>query len=960
MIGKELGRYLIVEALGEGGMAAVYKGYDRRLNRDVAIKVILRGYQQSDVFSKRFEREAKAVAQLTHPNIVSVIDYGSHEGVPYLVMEYIPGGTLKEMMGKPFSWMKAAKLLVPIARALDHAHHENIIHRDIKPANILVTKSGDMMLSDFGIAKSLAAEGQTKLTGTGMGIGTPSYMAPEQGMGKTVDQRADIYSLGVVFYEMVTGRPPYEADTPMAVMLKHMMDPLPRPRLFVPDLPEKVEQVIFRALAKEPDERFQSMEAFANALDELARGDEPRMSWYEAPKDMPVIETTYKVSPPASLGQSQIPAKPITREQSFSKRVLRYIWIPLVLGGLCAVAATIFAVPRLLKAFLPEVKATPTEEVVAIQATDESRDIISTETATLEPSSEATEIIFQTEIPFETVAPEQETDVTMISPMDEAVLVFVPGGEFSMGASSLDSRAETDEQPQHNVYLDDYWIDQTEVTNQSFAKFVDSTGYVTEAEQDGWSWDYDGSWIKTKGADWRHPLDANSSLQGRENYPVVRISWNDAAAYCRWAERRLPTEAEWEKAARGTDGRIYPWGNDSPNPDLLNFDRNIQDSVQVGSYSTGVSPYGVFDMAGNVWEWVSDWYTVDYYKSSPNSNPQGPGGGDGRAMRGGSWFLGGDAARASNREWGYQDASLWSTGFRCAMDAVEQATRPTETQIPPTETPLPTIASSPVTGMIAFQSNRSGNNDIYVMLPDGSQVRRLTFSSYDDRAPSWSPSGKEIAYQSNSDGDYEIYIVEVDSGNIRQVTNNDCDDYSPVWSPDGKQFVFYSDCDGNREIYKIDANGSNRKQLTSTSGYYNWFPSWSPDGSKIVYSSNRSGKYQVYVMSSNGDNPRALAYGCVPFYSPDGAKILFNQYCTDSGNIWVMDADGSNAHALTEAPYDNCKNPSWSPDGTRIVFQSEQSGNFEIWMMDVDGTNWIQLTDDPSLDAVPVWHARVP
>ena len=200
MKGREFGRYLIEDALGEGGMAAVYKAFDRRLNRKVAIKVILRGYEKRGDFLKRFEREAKAVAQLTHPNIVSVIDYGSEEDLPYLVMEYIPGGTLKDQMGQPIPWQQAARMLVPIARALSHAHQENIIHRDIKPANILVTKSGDMMLSDFGIAKSLGGEQTTDLTGSGVEIGTPTYMAPEQGAGNGVDQRADIYSLGIVFY----------------------------------------------------------------------------------------------------------------------------------------------------------------------------------------------------------------------------------------------------------------------------------------------------------------------------------------------------------------------------------------------------------------------------------------------------------------------------------------------------------------------------------------------------------------------------------------------------------------------------------------------------------------------------------------------------------------------------------------------------------------------------------------
>lgn len=276
IIGKNLGRYHIIERLGEGGMAAVYKAYDTALERYVAVKVILPGQQHSEIFLKRFERESKSLAKVSHPNIVPVHDFGEEEGVPYLVMEYLPGGTLKQKMGTPMPFTEAAKLLLPIARALEYAHREGIVHRDVKPANILITKNGDVMLSDFGIAKILDAEETSHLTGTGVGIGTPDYMAPEQGMGIQVDYRADIYSLVVVFYELVTGRKPYIADTPMAVLLKHINEPLPRPRSYVPNLPDAVEQVIFKAMAKKPEDRFQSMGEFVVALERLAQMSPPK------------------------------------------------------------------------------------------------------------------------------------------------------------------------------------------------------------------------------------------------------------------------------------------------------------------------------------------------------------------------------------------------------------------------------------------------------------------------------------------------------------------------------------------------------------------------------------------------------------------------------------------------------------------------------------------------------------
>ena len=273
--GQSIGRYHIIEQIGEGGMGVVYKAYDTRLECEVAVKFLHTGLMAAadqDRAQKRFEREAKAVAQLTHPNIVGVTDYGEHEGARYLVMTYYPGGTLKEKQGSPMGYREAARILIPVGRALQYAHGRNVIHRDVKPSNILITESGEPMLTDFGVAKILdAVDGQT-LTGTGVGVGTPPYMAPEQGLGKEIDGRADIYALGVVFYELVTGRAPYKAETPIGVLMQTISDPLPRPSEFVPGLPKRVEEVIYKALAKKPEDRYQNMGDFVKELERLGGG----------------------------------------------------------------------------------------------------------------------------------------------------------------------------------------------------------------------------------------------------------------------------------------------------------------------------------------------------------------------------------------------------------------------------------------------------------------------------------------------------------------------------------------------------------------------------------------------------------------------------------------------------------------------------------------------------------------
>ncbi len=271
LIGQTLDRYHILDQLGEGGMATVYKALDTRLDSEVAVKVIRIERLSPDVLERamaRFEREAKAQAKLTHPNIVKVTDYGEYQGRLYLVMPFLPGGTLKHRLGKLIPWQKAARLLIPIARALATAHGLGMIHRDVKPANILITEDSQPMISDFGVAKVMDVQETVDLTSTGMGVGTPEYMAPEQFKGQ-VDDRSDIYALGVVFYEMVTGGKPYTADTPAALIIKQATDPLPRPMATVPSLPSSVEQVLLKALAKDPTNRYQNMLDFATEMERL-------------------------------------------------------------------------------------------------------------------------------------------------------------------------------------------------------------------------------------------------------------------------------------------------------------------------------------------------------------------------------------------------------------------------------------------------------------------------------------------------------------------------------------------------------------------------------------------------------------------------------------------------------------------------------------------------------------------
>lgn len=272
--GQTLGKYRVLEPLGSGGMARVYRGYHSQLDRFVALKVLRSDLVDDDAFLSRFRNEAQAVAGLRHPHIIHVYDFDVQDDVYFMVMELLDGDTLHTRLNEyrvrdehvPYGEM--VRILLDVLDGLAYAHEEGMIHRDIKPANILLTKRGQAVVADFGIAQIV---GGTRHTVSGALLGTLNYMSPEQGLKGISDARSDLYSLGVVFYEMLTRQPPYDADTPLAILMKHVNDPLPLPREIDPSLPPPFERVVLKVMAKEPDDRYQSAAEMASALRQAAK-----------------------------------------------------------------------------------------------------------------------------------------------------------------------------------------------------------------------------------------------------------------------------------------------------------------------------------------------------------------------------------------------------------------------------------------------------------------------------------------------------------------------------------------------------------------------------------------------------------------------------------------------------------------------------------------------------------------
>jgi len=330
MIGKTFGSYKIVAQLGQGGMASVYRGYQEAIDRSVAIKVMPAELLHDPNFIKRFVNEARTLAKLSHPNILPLYDFGEANGVPYIIMPLMVGTLVDRIRGGPMAPREVARILAPIADALDYAHNQGLLHRDIKPNNILFDARDTPIIADFGIAKYM--ESASSLTGAGI-IGTPDYMSPEQARGEPLDRRSDIYALAVMVYQMLTGQTLFRATTPMGVIFKHVSE-APRPlRQLHPELSAEIDAVVMKSLAKTPAERHQSCAEFARAF---AAAAEPATRPAPPPAPTGPAPTAIEHYPPQSYPQPAAQPQPAKKEGGGAG-----VWLS-VIGIVVAIALCAF------------------------------------------------------------------------------------------------------------------------------------------------------------------------------------------------------------------------------------------------------------------------------------------------------------------------------------------------------------------------------------------------------------------------------------------------------------------------------------------------------------------------------------------------------------------------------------------------------------------------------------------
>ncbi|MEW6730345.1 MAG: SUMF1/EgtB/PvdO family nonheme iron enzyme [Acidobacteriota bacterium] len=674
-------KYRIDSKIKEGELGTMYRATHMQMDVPVAIKVLHSHLVNDQPAVERFRRGAHAAARIHHPNAISVIDFGSsRDNIVYIAMEYLDGQTLRDRISERqyIPAEELAKILRQICAGLEAAHRQGIIHRDIKPENIMLyDSSGEELVKvlDFGIAKLKALSEAGVLTAHGLVMGTHSYMSPELCEGAEIDNRSDVYSLGVVLYEALTGQLPFIAPTPVSVALKHIGERPQSLRIIRPEISESIDHVVLRALEKRPEDRQQSALELAKEFEEAltVKSKLPGIAASAtSPSFVPPKPARFEQFQPsdqfATRGIPEISAGELGEPRTRLPKPFDVLYDPALSSGRNGGATN--SISPLPEPYTEPLHDLNTQPLLANQVDTLQSVIVEEQPSILYRLLRSNKFLFvfstftalviflgalilwqyfkrQALIYPPPAPPTVEIKPVATSPIGEMILI--PAGKFQMGRS-IKEGASPDETPVHEVKVANFYLGRYEVTNKEYREFV-----IAQSAKPPVGW------------------NGVNYPPGTDNFPVTNISWQDVQAYCDWLSKtkgehyRLPTEEEWEYAARGSDGRIYPWG--------ANFDAKLTVSGEFGGGKSipvdsqllagDKGPFGNIGLAGNVTEWTSSTYRLyPGSKAKLDKNCLNC-----RIYRGGNYRSSQRGLTNSYRGWNHENYIEERLGFRIAKDA---------------------------------------------------------------------------------------------------------------------------------------------------------------------------------------------------------------------------------------------------------------------------------------------------
>ncbi len=616
-----LGPYLLFEQLGIGGMGVVYRARDKRLERTVAVKLLTAGFLTSEAARSYFRREALALARLNHPNIASLYDVGEQDGIDYIVMEFVQGQSLRaRLQSGPLSATEATSILAQIAEALEEAHAQGVVHRDLKPANVMMTPKGRAKVLDFGVAKLLASPDTTRsaLETSGL-IGTPQYMSPEQALGKTIDARTDLWSLGALYYETLTGQPPFRGDSGVAVLRAITSGRFAPARQLAPSVPEEAERIVRKALEKDPARRYATATEIAHDASGLMGKMSGAMPAMAKPGSTRLLRIA-AVALSATLVAGAAAGLWMYRRAT-ERRWAREEAIPRI--------EALIEARRPLEAFglLRRAEKDLPGDVHLKSITDQNTESL---TITSEPSGAEITIedylapqgpklnlgttpLKGVRIPkgyFRWTASKAGAGKLVVAPETAMTMHFAltsapaapPGMVYAAGGPWEQYAAFTGWVGPYR--FPPYYIDRYEVTNREYQTFVDHGGYENPAywpaefRKDGRTLTWNEAmqlFRDTTGRPGPSTWAGGHYPEGRADYPVAGVSWFEAAAYAAFAGKKLPVLGQWYQAAQFDEAEYTAQLSNLTSTGL----------APAGTYR-GLGPFGTYDMAGNVREWIAN------------------------------------------------------------------------------------------------------------------------------------------------------------------------------------------------------------------------------------------------------------------------------------------------------------------------------------------------------------------